>query len=59
MTSTGKTVIIVLSAILAALVALAIAGFAFYASSDGESSGSDRRVGSAHSVTATWEETGS
>ncbi|GHE38059.1 hypothetical protein GCM10017771_56500 [Streptomyces capitiformicae] len=45
MTKTGKTVITVLSVILATLVALAITGFAFFTSADSESSGSDRKVG--------------
>jgi hypothetical protein len=54
MTMNGKTVVIVLSAILAVLVALAIAGFAFFATADGESSGSDNRVGGAAPVAIVW-----
>lgn len=55
MTMTGKTVVIVLSAILTTLVALAIAGFAFFATSDGEGSGSDRKVNGAASAAVVWE----
>ena len=54
MTSTGRTVVIVLSVVLATLVALAIAGFAFFATSDGESSGSDRKIDGAASVATSW-----
>ncbi|MBW8738087.1 MAG: hypothetical protein JF621_13500 [Streptomyces turgidiscabies] len=53
----GKTVVIALSAILATLVALAIAGFAFFATADGESSGGDHRVGGAAPVAIAWEGT--
>ncbi|MCZ4511415.1 hypothetical protein O3Q52_25150 [Streptomyces sp. ActVer] len=50
MTMNGKTIVIVLSVVLATLMALAIAGFAFFATADGESSGSDHKVGGATPV---------
>jgi hypothetical protein len=55
MTMTGKTVVTALAIILAGLLALAIAGFAFYASSGGASSGSDRKVGGPAPATAVWD----
>lgn len=55
MTTTGKTVITGLSVTLAVLVALAIAGFAFFASADSDSSGSDRKVGVGPSTIAVQE----
>lgn len=55
MTTTGKAIITALSIVLAGLVVLAIAGFAFFASAEGESSGTSRKVSGAPSITAVWE----
>ncbi|MEU3048620.1 MULTISPECIES: hypothetical protein [unclassified Streptomyces] len=47
---TAKSTITMLLAILAGLLLLAIAGFTFYAFSEGEGSGSEEKVGSVAQV---------
>ncbi|MFB7090475.1 hypothetical protein [Streptomyces sp. NPDC056296] len=54
MTWNGRTMVITLTVVLAALLALAIAGFAFFAASGGESSGSDRKIDGAALAAPAW-----
>lgn len=54
MTWNGRTTVITLTVVLATLLALAVAGFAFFAASGGESSGSDRKIDGATVVAPAW-----